>query len=433
MSHARLLTLGIISDGKRLDQKCIAEAVLSFIERERELCMTTILQIFSIGSYRGGAAFSMSSLARELESDSHIRVVVLLPKTKDREIATQLEENGIQVYEMPLPWITHSPDPSSISGILKSGIRHTSRSLRTPHVNRKISRILEDEDIDLVHICDGVLEVGAIPAEHVGIPVMWHFREYVELDHGDVYDNKTRSFNTFSRAAGAITVSKALRDHYANLLPGVPIHVVYNGIAPRSDILARRKYIDAKSGNRDRVRLLFLGGIRDKKGIFEIVASLKQLQARGVPPFELDIYGPVFKEDKARFDKEISELGLQEIINYRGWAKVDLDFVSKYDMELTCSRSEAFGRVTAEAMSARTAVIGASTGGTTELLDEDRGYLYKQGNVGSLTDAIEYAICGEKHREEVIENAYNFACEHFTIERYAHDVKGVYEDILSRN
>src|SRR5262249_58037516 len=50
------------------------------------------------------------------------------------------------------------------------------------------------------------------------------------------------------------------------------------------------------------------------------------------------------------------------------------------DVALMCSRNEAMGRVTAEAMSACRPVIGFDSGGTTELIDPGRtGLLYRGG------------------------------------------------------
>lgn len=48
----------------------------------------------------------------------------------------------------------------------------------------------------------------------------------------------------------------------------------------------------------------------------------------------------------------------------------------KIDVELVCSRSEAFGRVTIESMMSSNPVIGANTGGTKELIIEGLTVIY---------------------------------------------------------
>ena len=46
---------------------------------------------------------------------------------------------------------------------------------------------------------------------------------------------------------------------------------------------------------------------------------------------------------------------------------------------LVCSKAEAFGRVTAEAMAAGCPVVGRASGGTLELMEQKTGLLFSGG------------------------------------------------------
>lgn len=64
------------------------------------------------------------------------------------------------------------------------------------------------------------------------------------------------------------------------------------------------------------------------------------------------------------------------------------------DVELVCSRAEAFGRVTAEAMLGGMSVIGSNTGGTVGLINHKKiGYLYSKSDINELAEYMKEFIC----------------------------------------
>lgn len=92
--------------------------------------------------------------------------------------------------------------------------------------------------------------------------------------------------------------------------------------------------------------------------------------------------------------------------------------VNQADIVLVCSRMEAFGRVTLEAMLLKKPVIGTNTGGTVEQVTEGfNGLLYTPGDCHQLAEKIGYLI---EHREKIKEfgeNGYKFVKENFTKEK----------------
>jgi hypothetical protein len=80
-----------------------------------------------------------------------------------------------------------------------------------------------------------------------------------------------------------------------------------------------------------------------------------------------------------------------------------------------CSRLEAFGRVTVEAMLCKKPVIGANTGGTLDIVkDGKNGLLYQFGNVSDLKKKI-IDLSQNKSKLSILgNNAYEFALKNFT-------------------
>ncbi|WGX77343.1 glycosyltransferase family 4 protein [Paraclostridium bifermentans] len=106
---------------------------------------------------------------------------------------------------------------------------------------------------------------------------------------------------------------------------------------------------------------------------------------------------------------------------------------NKVDIELVCSRNEAFGRVTLEAMLHGIPVVGSNVGGTLELInDRNTGMIYKYEDINDLAEKIEILIKDRKLYELIINNAVEFASK-FTIEKTANEVLKRFNEIKPNN
>ena len=76
------------------------------------------------------------------------------------------------------------------------------------------------------------------------------------------------------------------------------------------------------------------------------------------------------------------------------------------DVALMCSRAEAFGRVTVEAMKASLPVCGTDSGGTPEIvIDGVNGLLFEPGSSASLASALVRLEADENFRETLARGA----------------------------
>lgn len=390
----------------------------------------TVMMVLPMNSLRSGAMLSSCSLAEHLNAKPDVRVIVIVRDAEDGSAAKRLQEAGVEVHCYPTPWITFKAarlTTSKARWLLKRKAVIAGASLFS---HKGLSQLIEKEKVDVIHICDGIIHTGSWEARTLKRPLVWHFREFVELDHGNQYVDKRATFGEYARATCGIAVSDAVRAYYQEKLPQLPITTVYNGIAYNDELST----LATKKPARNRPHLLFLSGVTRSKGIFEAVDAMAELVSGRNRDCVLDVFGITSSEDElTAFNKLVSEKNLEDNVVYHGWSSLGLQDVSNYDLELTCSRSEAFGRVTAEAMCAHTPVVGANTAGTAELLADGRGFLYEQGDAKSLADTIEYALDHEDERQRVSKRAYDYAWRNFTIERYANAVLKVYEKAIELN
>ena len=97
-----------------------------------------------------------------------------------------------------------------------------------------------------------------------------------------------------------------------------------------------------------------------------------------------------------------------------------------------CSRDEAMGRVTVEAMASGLPVIGHARGGTPELVrDGITGFLYTDGAEALAARMLE--LVGDLSRAKRMgRGGAEEASKRFTVEGYASEVLAVYRSVLSR-
>ena len=104
------------------------------------------------------------------------------------------------------------------------------------------------------------------------------------------------------------------------------------------------------------------------------------------------------------------------------------------DICVMCSRAEAFGRVTVEAMLAGVFVIGANTAGTAEIIeDQKNGLLYQQGDPKDLASKIMYVLQHKEWAKRIAMAGQQYALEKFSALRNAEEIVGVYQAVLQEH
>lgn len=284
--------------------------------------------------------------------------------------------------------------------------------------------------VDLVHV--NSVAVGITPAlvGKLSVPLLWQVREMPERHYAMHLDAGVRGYIRALRGADrVVAISQAVRaDIHRRTGPGLRVDVVYNGVLSEQDYRKLEGTAEERWRNMRPFTFLMAGVIHPGKGQDEAVRALARVH-REFPDVRLRIAGGGKADDLRRTIQEFQLQGAVEILGYVD----DLsDFYRSGHAFLMCSRHEAMGRVTVEAMGHGLPVIGHAEGGTTELVDHGvTGLLYADGAEELAQRMVELVRDPEKARGLGVA-AMRQASERFTIERCAEQVMTIYQELLAR-
>lgn len=342
-----------------------------------------ILFVASDNNRSSGAFLCMAKLASILQENYKHNVLIVLPrKGTGSAILDELGVKSMLIHSYD--WTVKIGERKKIKSKLKNRIK-TFLNIGAVY---KMSRVIREKQIDFVHINTSWTYVGAKAALKTDIPFVWHIREFLEEDQRREIWNKKKGYSLISKASCVITVSQSLEKKYSKFLPGDRLSYIYEGIDPEP-----YKFLNHIILEHTRIRLIIVGKVCEKKGQMDAVRACIDLHNSRYPDIILTVVGSDTNQE-AEFIKEyVANSNAMEYVNFEGIKEDTAPYYKRADITLMCSSSEAFGRVTVEAMMAGSLLIGAKSAGTCELIrDGETGLLYNSGEVQDLENKISYAI-----------------------------------------
>lgn len=330
----------------------------------------------STGRSVGGAVVCLKKILLYC-LDHDIKPFVILRSKGDFEIF--LNENKIP-YEIVKyhDWLR----PSKDHGGLKNELKWRIKDIQNVFAERKAYRILERERPDIYHINVIYNPCGARSAHKLRIPVIWHLREFVEInDDTPFFRNREKAYSLIARSSSIVCVSECIKEYYGDHLPQEKLIRIYDGVSvPEEEIVIRS--ID------NPVRITLSGGAK-VKGHVDLIRAIKVLTDKGIKNIEVTIAGR-FADQKylQALQQMVEEYKLSSLIKFIGHQK-DMDAIwNKTDIAVVCSRFESFGLSVCEAMVRGIPVVCAKSTGTYEVTDN--------GTLASLYDIGNYEQLAEK-------------------------------------
>lgn len=265
--------------------------------------------------------------------------------------------------------------------------------------------VIKQYDIDLVHFNSTVVGVGARTCERKSIPYIYHLRERAKTVFGLSFFNEKRTLDLISRANIVIGISNSISTYYENILDR-KIELVYNGLPVNNEMSQNKRLFNKKS-------VLMIGAISPDKGQLDAIKAINIIK-QFLPEVLLTLVGKISSETYLnQLENYIRENQLQDNVKYIGFSKNIKEIRDKYDFVFVCSKNEAFGRVTIEAMKSGQIVFGANTGGTREIINNKiNGYLYESGNPQDLANIFLEVF----NNKELLKNVSSKAVESFESE-----------------
>jgi GT2 family glycosyltransferase/glycosyltransferase involved in cell wall biosynthesis len=376
---------------------------------------------FSHSSQLAGAERSLLELITELIRDHETICSVVLPD--NGPLKEKLEQVGASTLIIDYSWWCDFNRPTIQE--INSRLNHSLKQLL-----ERIKEELIKLNPDVVFTNTMVIPWGAVTASLLGKPHVWFVHEFGELD----YDFKF--YLPFQRILAIIGESSNLVLANSNA-----VRRTLFGKTHDKRMVTINHHIDIPcdtSGQEDRhnyfiradsTKLIITGVIAESKGQEDAILAVKELVQRK-KDIELIIMGGHSPWYLGELKKIVRDENLEEDVRFHEFCENPYSVVSQADIVLVCSKYEAFGRVTAEAMLLKKPVIGTRSGGTTELIKEEyNGLLYEPGNYIELADKIHYLIEAKEKIREFGENGFKFAKENFTRQEYGGKIYQLLKDL----
>lgn len=378
-----------------------------------------VLLLSSDNTQGSGAFRCFVGLAQELRDHCGYEVLAVIPCQGN---GTQLLEDAKIPYECIRSddWVLFCVQKAS-----RSAWTDIARIVHNHFAVRNLQRLIRDYNPDIVHSNTIFTYVGSLAALLSGVPFVWHIRESLNST-GNVLLNENTSYELMSRANRIIAISDWIKHDYANHILPDKMSVVHDGVDPERFYRPNHKIVLHKPLN-----FIFTGNFQYKKCQLEFSRACAELFKSGCHDFRVWFVGKGIKEKCGGI---FEEAGMSDLVTYHGFQKEPVKFLEQADVAFMCSRAEAFGLVTVEAMLAGCLVIGSNTACTPELIKHgETGLLFDfhDGECPDLVAKMRYAIEHPEVIRRMAEAGRELMLRTKTLECNAEAVSKIYAEVLA--
>ena len=317
---------------------------------------------------------------------------------------------------------------------LKNVVAWKIKSLINLIAEYKTYFLLKREKAELDHLNCIYNGTGVSSAKVLGIPVVWHLREFVDL-HGEtpVFWNTVEAWKKINRSDRVICVSNYLEQAYKNKIQdGSKLQVIYDGI--------NMSCFHAKTETSPKAKIVIgLAGTAPIKNHKDAILALKRVRDAGyhvtlkiAGKWSIDNYNQSYKSD---LEKLIVENGLKNSVEFIGMQSDMNMFWAECDLSVVCSKRESFGLAATEAMACGVPLICSNISISGELTENGKNvFVYQLGKSEELAECILKCIeqLGTDKLDAKIKRAAAFVRNNFSIEESARKLEAVYVELAGK-
>lgn len=361
-----------------------------------------------------GGNISMCALINYMKRDYNVYVV----NTYYSELDIELKKLGVQVFHIKSYQDIYYGQPKILDYIKKYG-----KQCFNLVGEFKLSQLCKRLSIDLIHINSIASDFGVYTGKQLNIPVIWHVREFVTEDQENYFWSETKRAMQMNQVARNIFISESIKEKFSKWTP-YNGELVYNGV--NEQLFKINKIFKKKE-----THITIAGSITKIKGQIQAIEAIELLQKKGYSNIHLHIWGKGHEEYVNSLKQKISQIPYPENIHLEGFTTNLSNIWANTDIGLVCSKQEAFGRVTIEALMSGVVVIGSNTGETPKILKKVGGYIYRYGDIEDLAQKIEEAI---EHKDDLIKKMNKqiaLTIENFSAKKNYENILSIYRDILN--
>jgi glycosyltransferase involved in cell wall biosynthesis len=274
----------------------------------------------------------------------------------------------------------------------------------------------------VVHSFDAPTNIFAVPvAKFAGVPAVISSQR----GHRDLTGTSTkRCLRISDRMTDVVVVNCEAMRRYLAEDEGVAdskIRICYNAVDVDQ---YRRKETDLPWPGK-----LVIGvvcALRPEKGLDTLLRAFAKLTRQDAM---LVIVGS--GPEQQRVKALATELGINERCHFEPATSDVADWLSRIDIFVLPSRTEALSNSLMEAMACSCCVIASRVGGNPELIDEgENGLLFDVDDVAQLTAQMEALMADPARRQRLASAASVKMAAHFTYSQAAATMQEIYESVL---
>ncbi len=234
---------------------------------------------------------------------------------------------------------------------------------------------------------------------------------------------KKRIKSFLEQSDTVICLSKDWKDSLQSIAPGANIKIVPNGVPLPTET------VFSSNSSQERTNLLFLGLIGERKGIFDLLAVLGDLDRNGLE-YLLTIGG---NGDIERLNATIKRYGIESKTNFLGWitGTKKEELFRKSDIFILPSYGEGMPMSILEAMSYGVPVIASNVGGIPEVIsDKTTGLLVPPGDRDALRKGLLTLMKDVDLRKRIGQAARKYIADNFSITNQASKIHEIFLVLL---
>lgn len=363
-----------------------------------------------------GAESSLISMASALDKSSF----ELFAAVPEGDLAKKLSELGISVK------LIHEWRPRRCL----RPVRAFSMAFAWSIGVRRIANLIKSLDIDIVHSNSTPAHIIAAPAAFTcGSPSIWHVRDMIPLM------GIGRLLSPLSTKV--IAISDAVKKDL--VLQGVEknkIIRIYNGIDVESIGLAAQSPASKALPISAKARCVaMIAQLAPWKRHEDFIRAFGKI-ARHYPDLVCLVVGEDLFSENPAYTRHLRNVagntGFAERILFTGQRSDVPAIIARCEMVVLPSIKEPFGRVALEAMALGAPVIGADSGGLSELIiDGQSGLLVKPMDVEKLAAAIKKMLDDRELAARMGRVGRERATKIFSAKRQADYIANIYNELLS--
>lgn len=386
-----------------------------------------VIYILNATDRYGGATKAFLSLAEGLMA-SGVQIAVVVPD--EEGVCSVLRDRHIPFHRLVYRNCVYPP-LCSVRDVILFVPRLLGRMLLNYYAAGRVAALARGFNADLIHTNTSVNDIGYRAARMLGIPHVWHIREYGDRDFGlHHYVTRIGFLGKMKKKDSyTICITKDISRHC--LLDGWKNNrVIYDGVLHKAQ---------AVQGCRKDGYFLFAGRLEENKGISDLIEAYAVYAARiGKRSLPLWVAGDTNdRQYKERLNNKITGLNLSGKVHMLGLRSDILQLMQHATSVVVPSLCEGFGFITAEAMFSGTLVMGRDTGGTKEQFDNGVAltggeiglrYLTQDELVGHLTAVTK----GAGEYMQMTERGQKAAIALYSVETHVQAVLDFYEEIKKR-